>query len=230
MPGLFLFVGMAGWGCSCVNISGCQSMELPSGKDLTVFVGVVKPTPVMDFLRGLFQQRVVTFDVIEGLSGLSGREVGVETGMGMGDCGDGFAPGGTYLVFAVPTTNGGWTTNICMRNRRLADVPNDLVFLRQWMRGGVPGNSVSGILHRASKGKGLFDPPLEFAKIVATSGGKTFSARTNSWGWFQFDGLSEAGITLRVDQPGWKIQRPVGKIELPGKNTCLQIEAWASPD
>lgn len=201
-------------------------MELPSGIDRTVFVGVVKPKPVMDWLRGLFHYNVVTFDVIESSSGLSGHEVGVETGMGGGDCGDGFEPGGTYLVFAERNRFGGWTTNICMRNRRLLDPPTDLVFLREWMRRGVRGHSFAGILREAPKG---YEPPMRFTKIVATGGGKTFIARTNMWGWFQFDGLPEAGITVRVDQPGWHVQQPTGKIDLRGK-ACLQMDVLASPN
>lgn len=85
----------------------------------------------MDWLRSFFNYRVVTFDVLAGLSGLSGSKVSVETGMGGGDCGAGFAPGVTYLVFAKRNADGAWTTNICMRNRRLVDVPNDLVYLRE---------------------------------------------------------------------------------------------------
>jgi len=204
-------------------------MVLPSGKDSTVFVGVVQSTPLMDWLRLLFRYRVVTFDVIEGLSGMSGREVSVETGMGGGDCGDGFQPGGTYLVFARRTPSGGWTTNICMRNRRLMDVPTDLVFLRDWMQRGARGHSLAGMLSETPAAAAGYAPPIEFTKIVATGGGKTFIARTNSWGWFQFDGLPEAGITLRIDRPGWHIRWPAGKIELRGKD-CLNGDIVASPD
>jgi hypothetical protein len=113
-----------------------------------------------------------------------------------------------------------------MRNRRLIDVPNDLVFLRDWMQRGARGHSFAGILREAPKG---YEPPMRFTKIVATGGGKTFIARTNMWGWFQFDGLPEAGITLRVDRPGWQVQQPAGKIDLRGK-ACLQMDVLASPD
>ena len=204
-------------------------MELPSGKDSTVFVGVVQSTPLMDWLRLLFRYRVVTFDVIEGLSGLSGREVRVETGMGGGDCGDGFEPGGTYLVFARRTSSGDWTTNICMRNRRLIDVPNDLVFLRDWMQRGARGHSLAGSLSKTQTAAAPYAPPMEFTKIVASGGGKTFMARTNRWGWFQIDGLPESGVTLRVDRPGWHLRQPTGKIELQGKE-CVNVDIVASPD
>ena len=204
-------------------------MALPSGTDSTVFVGVVQSTPLMDWLRLLFRYRVVTFDVIEGLSGLSGREVSVETGMGGGDCGDGFQPGCTYLVFAVRTPSGAWTTNICMRNRLLMDVPNDLVFLRDWMQRGARGHSLSGILSETPTAEAPYAPPMEFTKIVATGGGKTFIARTNMWGWFQIDGLPESGVTLSLNRPGWHVRQPTEKIIFKGKG-CLNVDIVASPD
>ena len=125
--------------CTCAGRpSACEAY----GQSEAVFVGKVSAisTELYNLQEGQSLRKRVKFDVIESFEGAEEEKVTVVTGIGGGDCGYGFKPGGTYLVYAHEDDDAGTLgTGICTRTAPVDAAEDDLAFLRSLSSKGPEG-------------------------------------------------------------------------------------------
>jgi hypothetical protein len=168
--------------------------------------------PKNRFLRA---SRVVRMQVSEPLSGLTQgqKEIEIVTGLGAGDCGYPFEPGGEYIVYAHKNGEGQLETSICSRTRPLARADEDL---RYFM--GTTGLHTGGELRIRTSFPGV--PGISKGGIVAEGGGLRHRAITNAAGEAVFTGLPAGEYTLHAESDGDLPEDP--KIQLQGKG-CKDV-------
>jgi Carboxypeptidase regulatory-like domain len=136
--------------------------------------------------------RRVELAVIEPFRGFQLSQVIVETGAGGGDCGYPFEIGQSYLVYAHRTPEGHLTTSICSRTRPARAATEDLAYLRS-LADIVPGAQarLTGrvVLNEYPVPAGSELKTVPRIGVVATDGGRTFSASTDERGEFALTGL-----------------------------------------
>lgn len=82
-----------------------------------------------EYLQDRFYNRQIHFTVTQAWKGVEYDEITVQTGFGGGDCGYGFVPGNTYLVYASIVRDGDLYTGICSRTTEIGHAADDLPYL-----------------------------------------------------------------------------------------------------
>ena len=232
MPGRFLFVGMAGWGCSCQSLPSCSFREPRNDGKRAVFVGQVKSLYFEETAQEWLHDTRVRLRVVEAFTGVSGSEFEVRTGRGDGDCGLVFVPGRTYLIDADRTQDGVWLTAMCSGTREASEATEHISQLRDWKSGRVRTRVIVGSAMPTTAKAVNHTIGFEFLDdfaIVAIAGGKEFPAVTSRWGSFKIEGLPAAEFKIQITKPGWTIQKTMVTGDLRTKS-CAQVFLWASPD
>lgn len=133
--------------CTCLPPKEiAQEVEISSA----VFSGRVIEIKRHGRTAELLGQVEVIFEVDKSWKGVDKRIVSVFTSSGSASCGYGFKKGRTYLAYAGGSTQGGLSTSICSRTKRLNKAREDLRVL------GV-GKEVAEVEHRAPASNNSFD-------------------------------------------------------------------------
>ena len=181
--------------CSCSHGPGpaCQAAFAAD----TVFAGEARR--VARTATGLR----VDFEVRERFRGELSPTVVVLTGTGGGDCGFPFVAGESYVVYGtrVPGTDElrAFGTG-CSRTRSVADAAEDRAFLRTLDDPAPAGARAFGHVKHVEPNVGRAGvttyPPLAGLAIVLRDGARTFNARTDSEGRYEFS-LAPVGPPVR---------------------------------
>ena len=143
--------------CSCVGPNpACSAFWQTEAVFVGEVVSIGEQPKLVDVGSGSIRTRVrmVRLRVTEAFSGVTSKEVDIETGMGGGDCGYAFEIGAAYIVFGHRSASG-LSTGICSPTRRLDTGDPDLAYLRS-LRGPSPekgriyGTSRNGMTTRAT--------------------------------------------------------------------------------
>ena len=199
----------ASWACACLPPGPpCDA----AWKASAVFVGTaVEVTHDLASSADPFLRTHVVFDVTEPFTGMEGRgkRVEVRTGTGVGDCGFGFEPGRSYVVYGWQNPDGVLTAGTCSRTAAVEDAHADLEYLRGLPRAGpfgyvfgVAGNvAVQGHFDRAMQ---MWIPAGIAGVVVSLSGpGKTAGLATGEDGAFRFDRLPPGKYQIAVAKDGY---------------------------
>ncbi|HEX8694281.1 MAG TPA: hypothetical protein VF746_17805 [Longimicrobium sp.] len=131
----------AGSFCDCMPpVSPRASLERMDAVFRGVVVDVSLRPDERDGPRWLPPTRVVV-RVTGRWKGADADTVVVRTGMGGGDCGFHFEPGGEYLIYAYAAEGAELTTGICTRTRQIEHAAEDLRELREAYRPRGPSSA-----------------------------------------------------------------------------------------
>lgn len=224
--GLVWLVGLkaASYACSCMMPKlPCEEYWQ---KD-AVFVGEVTALKATKDAEG-WQGRLVTLTVTEAFRGVTGAEITLTTGMGGGDCGFAFQPGGQYLVYAYRNKQSGQlSASICSRTRKLAEAENDLVYLRA--RGkGKTGAYVLGqvvlVPHEYREGAPPHTPQAH-VRVTLEGKEKKFTATTDDEGRYRLESIPAGKYKVSLETlPGVIAAEPL-ELTL-HDNGCGEASFW----
>lgn len=119
---LLLNFTMASYACSCKNFIGMA--EHISNSEI-IFSGIVKNVQYCqletDDSEKTSEVQLYTIAISNAFKGINDTSIEIITGLGFGDCGDHFAIGEEYIIFAYDSgytkkNDGLYETNICMWN------------------------------------------------------------------------------------------------------------------
>ena len=200
-----------GIACSCRQKSSvCNAF----GDVKAVFIGKVVEGRGVERLSDTLnagRDLTFTFKVSRGFIGAKADQtVQIHTGFGFGDCGFPFEKGEEYLVYAYESgDNNGLSTGVCTRTTHISRAGEDIAGLDALFKS--KGSSVSGTITRYERSSLLGEPNVPLAgvsvKLVRTRDGKTFFARTNSLGLFNFTGLGPGPYRLVPPfAKGWTVE------------------------
>lgn len=155
------------------------------------------------------RSKIVTLRVQERLQGLDReREVEVRTGAGGGDCGFDFQRNETYLVYANRSARTGrMETGICSRTALVDEAEADLAYLRSRDEADEV-ISLYGMVYRERQsvpfGESIDEPldpggPLPDVEVELEGDGIAWTTRSDSEGWYEFDGVPSGRYTIRLD-------------------------------
>jgi protocatechuate 3,4-dioxygenase beta subunit len=201
------------WDAAAVFVGRVESIATPS-----------KPSPTA--------RRAVTFSVLESFRGVSSARVVVDTGRGGGDCGYGFKPGATYLVYASRhSQTGELSTSICSRTRPIATASDDIEYGRAVTTGNAPPARVSG---RVTVGSDSLQSlsrrppsrPLAGVTLLLDRAGSSRPAVTGDDGTFEFEGLEPGKYSVRIAIPdGYYSSGFPRDLELRDTRACAEVDA-----
>lgn len=124
---LIIFTRNEIYACSCPSMGGTLQGEMKARlKDSqAVFSGeVIKITDVP-----ASREILVKIRLLESWKGILPEEINITTDRSPGSCGYPFEVGKSYLVFAHRSEEGNLTTGLCLRNRELQKVAEELKIL-----------------------------------------------------------------------------------------------------
>jgi hypothetical protein len=223
--------------CSC---AGVTSTPCDTGWNLgdTIFLGKTiamdKVTwPQSDASLSSFAAR---FTVEEGFRGAVVGEVVVYTGAGGGDCGYPFVPGTSYLVYATRSaTDGLLRAGICSETKPAITAGGVLRELRA-LQDHTRSDDVFGTIGMAPRGA-RFDDLVESQSLdgvsvrATTSGGVSFSTKTDARGVYAFTSLPRGTYTIEPDLPPGFSRRTAPLIaEVDSRGFACRVDHFARPD
>ena len=178
--------------------------------------------------------RRVRMRVTEAFTGVSTREVIVNTGQGGGDCGYAFTAGGSYVVYAHEWEGDTLFTTICSRTKPVRDAAEDLAYLRSFTKapareGRIIGEAVHWDDDHAS-GRRSPRRPVPDLRIVIEDDTRSIAARTDRDG--HFDVRAPVGeYRVRADAPPgtyFEVSRPV--VRLADPRGCAEVDVALHSD
>lgn len=133
----------ASYACSCQNFIGMA--EHISGSEI-IFSGTVTNAQFCqletDDNEKSSKVQIYTIEISNAFKGINNTSIEIITGLGFGDCGDHFAIGEEYLIFAYDSgktkkNDGLYETNICKWNGLLIEKKDYLEILTKMKSDGV---------------------------------------------------------------------------------------------
>ena len=208
--------------CSCAGeISPpCGSLVMTG----PVFVGTVQSRrEVPPGREHSGPEYLFEFLVVEPFSGVTARNVTVQTATDTAACGYPFEVGRTYLVYPWPDARGVLRASICSRTRPIEDATHDLDLLRHAARGETVSRVFGRIVRHALEVNGaLADStvvgPVAGIPVVARRGQFSVEAATDGDGRFVFNDLPPGHYQIEPRWPrGLKAMFPLEPVEV---GTC----------
>jgi hypothetical protein len=149
----------------------------------------------------------VTFSLERAFRGVENENatVPVKTGMSGADCGVNFEfkPGERYVVYAYRSKDGGLTTGLCTRTRRVVDAAEDLAFLSQ-----LPflptGGQVFGVVTYYTRDLAFGQSrrsPLPVVHLLLRGPGGVWDVETDEDGRYHIAGVSPGDYELQAIPP-----------------------------
>jgi uncharacterized GH25 family protein len=173
-----------------------------------VFVGTVQTIRPIEQPRDSgppIVSRSVAFTVERAYRAVQGATVEVETGMGGGDCGYPFKPGGRYLVYAYRTKGRApLATGICTRTRAIAEAADDLQFIERLPAVGRGARVYGAVIHWEGNfvsGTPVRYPPVPFAHVRLRGPSLTREAETGEAGQYEIADVPPGNYELQVIPP-----------------------------
>ena len=167
-------------------------------KATAVFIGKAissKDTVVTEYKSYTAYERVFQFSVTESFKGLKTSTVEISVGRVDSSCYQGFAVGGSYLVYAYGSAGSSLQTGACTRTDGLSYAADDLHYIRDLLKG-VPEPRLYGSVMRVdsdlgSPKSGSRVTPLKGIKVLIEGEGKTFEAVTDEQGLYSLPRLPD---------------------------------------
>ena len=140
---LLLNLTMASYACSCKNYIG---MEEHISNSEIIFSGTVTNVQYCQLEakdnKNTKKVKLYTIELSNAFKGINGTSIEIITGLGFGDCGDYFAIGEEYLIFAYDSgytekKDGLYETNICKWNGLVSEYEDYLKMLTKMKSDGV---------------------------------------------------------------------------------------------
>jgi hypothetical protein len=242
---LLISISSASFACSWGPRRACEWLSADS-----IFIGqVIETTPTEHpDGRDKWPGYSMRIRVVETLKGSLGTEVQVETGSGGGDCGTPLPPGKRFLIFASRDKQGTlWTGLESWSELPNEDGPNyeltkaavvePIKEALTFGRGSLYGRAIFSEPGRwDSQGKrtgAVSERPIPSMVIHATSGTRSFTARTAKDGSFEFSDLPNGRYTVSPEfDPGWAYDQHFFEYRYEktiGDGSCAKVDFRMSP-